>query len=44
MKPIHIDGKANEISWSKVPWTDDFIDIEGDEKANLSNSYENDLG
>jgi len=26
---IDIDGKATEISWSKVPWTDDFIDIEG---------------
>ncbi|MCD6544106.1 MAG: carbohydrate-binding family 9-like protein, partial [Flavobacteriaceae bacterium] len=29
---IYIDGKANEISWSKVPWTDNFIDIEGVKK------------
>lgn len=29
---MHIDGKANENSWSKVPWTDDFIDIEGVKK------------
>jgi len=26
---IHIDGKADESSWGKVSWTDDFIDIEG---------------
>lgn len=25
-----IDGKANEKSWQKSIWTDDFIDIEGD--------------
>ncbi len=26
---IEIDGKANEVSWEKSIWTDDFIDIEG---------------
>jgi len=28
-EPVNIDGKALETSWGKVPWTDDFIDIEG---------------
>lgn len=28
---IKIDGIANEKSWSKVPFTSDFIDIEGEE-------------
>ena len=27
--PILIDGKANEPSWSRAVWTDDFVDIEG---------------
>ncbi|GAA3562152.1 carbohydrate-binding family 9-like protein [Snuella lapsa] len=26
---IAIDGKADEASWKKAPWTNDFIDIEG---------------
>lgn len=26
---IVIDGKADEASWHKAPWSDDFIDIEG---------------
>lgn len=26
---INIDGKADEISWQKAPWSTDFIDIEG---------------
>lgn len=26
---INIDGEANESSWDKVQWTDDFIDIKG---------------
>lgn len=31
--PIHIDGKADEEAWQTAPWTDSFIDIEGDCKA-----------
>ncbi len=30
--PLSIDGKANESSWKKAEWTDDFVDIEGDKK------------
>jgi hypothetical protein len=30
--PITIDGKLDEASWSNVPWTEDFVDIEGDVK------------
>jgi hypothetical protein len=26
---ITIDGEAKEASWDKVPWSDDYIDIEG---------------
>ncbi len=29
---ISIDGKAEEISWEKAPWSDVFIDIEGEKK------------
>ncbi|WP_420603056.1 carbohydrate-binding family 9-like protein [Flagellimonas sp.] len=29
---ITIDGKADEASWQKAPWSDLFIDIEGDKK------------
>lgn len=29
---IKIDGKANETSWESAPWSDDFVDIEGDKK------------
>jgi len=29
---IDIDGRANESSWSKAEWSDDFADIEGDTK------------
>jgi hypothetical protein len=29
---ITIDGKDNETSWSKVPWTNSFSDIEGSNK------------
>ncbi|MDR2275330.1 MAG: carbohydrate-binding family 9-like protein [Sphingobacterium sp.] len=32
--PIEIDGKDNEVSWSKAPWTNAFKDIEGASKAN----------
>jgi len=31
--PITIDGRLNEESWQQVPWTEDFVDIEGDAKA-----------
>lgn len=27
-----IDGKADETSWDFAPWSDDFVDIEGDKK------------
>ena len=27
--PLQIDGKLEEIEWSKAPWTKDFVDIEG---------------
>ena len=27
---IIIDGRADEVSWQKAPWSADFIDIEGD--------------
>lgn len=30
--PITIDGRLDEPSWREVPWTDDFVDIEGDAK------------
>lgn len=30
--PIEIDGKINPSEWDKIPWTDDFTDIEGDKK------------
>nr|WP_299171944.1 carbohydrate-binding family 9-like protein [uncultured Allomuricauda sp.] len=32
MGSILIDGKANESSWTKAPWSDLFIDIEGIKK------------
>jgi len=28
--PLQIDGKLDEASWEKAPWTDEFIDIEGE--------------
>ncbi|MFI5252170.1 MAG: carbohydrate-binding family 9-like protein [Bacteroidota bacterium] len=31
---ITIDGKLNEDSWRNVPWTDDFVDIQGGSKPN----------
>lgn len=30
--PITIDGKATEDAWRKAPWTDAFVDIEGDKR------------
>jgi para-nitrobenzyl esterase len=29
---VTIDGKLNDRAWSRAPWTDDFVDIEGDAK------------
>lgn len=31
-KPVKIDGTLNDPAWKKAPWTDDFVDIEGDKK------------
>jgi len=31
-KPLTIDGKLDDEEWAKAPWTDDFVDIEGDKK------------
>jgi hypothetical protein len=31
-EPIKVDGRLDEASWSRVPWTDSFVDIEGDAK------------
>ena len=28
--PIQIDGRLDEASWQAVPWSDPFVDIEGD--------------
>lgn len=30
--PIQVDGRLDEPSWVQVPWTDPFVDIEGDKK------------
>jgi hypothetical protein len=30
--PLNIDGKLDENAWSRVPWTEDFVDIEGSKK------------
>lgn len=30
--PLVIDGKLNERAWANAPWTQDFVDIEGDVK------------
>ncbi len=29
---IQIDGRLSEPAWQRAPWTDDFVDIEGDAK------------
>jgi hypothetical protein len=28
--PVTVDGRPDEAAWRDVPWTDDFVDIEGD--------------
>lgn len=30
--PLVMDGRLKEPAWSSAPWTDDFVDIEGDAK------------
>jgi hypothetical protein len=30
--PIVIDGRPDEAAWTKAPWSDAFVDIEGDKK------------
>ena len=30
--PIVVDGKLDDETWKLAPWTDDFVDIEGDAK------------
>ena len=30
--PVVVDGKLDDASWNDAPWTDDFVDIEGDKK------------
>jgi Carbohydrate family 9 binding domain-like len=30
--PIKVDGRLDEAAWQQVPWTDAFVDIEGDVK------------
>lgn len=30
--PVSIDGSLDEAAWKAAPWTDDFVDIEGDKK------------
>jgi hypothetical protein len=32
LSPIQIDGKIDDKAWESAPWTDNFIDIEGDAK------------
>src|SRR5262245_7167233 len=29
-EPIAIDGKLDDRAWKDIPWTSDFVDIEGD--------------
>ncbi|MGH7172862.1 MAG: protein kinase domain-containing protein, partial [Gemmataceae bacterium] len=30
--PIALDGKLDDAAWKAAPWTDDFVDIEGDRR------------
>lgn len=30
--PLDIDGKLDESAWQAAPWTDEFVDIEGDKR------------
>ena len=31
-EPLVVDGRPDEAGWQQAPWTDDFVDIEGDLK------------
>jgi hypothetical protein len=31
-RPLKIDGKLDDPAWRAAPWTEDFVDIEGDRK------------
>ena len=31
-RPLEIDGILDEVAWKSAPWSDDFVDIEGDSK------------
>jgi ketosteroid isomerase-like protein/predicted peptidase len=31
-KPLQIDGRLEEADWQQARWTDEFVDIEGDQK------------
>ncbi|HZI33242.1 MAG TPA: carbohydrate-binding family 9-like protein, partial [Candidatus Binatia bacterium] len=31
--PVEIDGKLDDAGWSNAPWTDAFVDIQGDAKS-----------
>jgi hypothetical protein len=31
-KPVVINGKMDDAAWQKAPWSDNFVDIEGDKK------------
>ncbi len=30
--PLQVDGKMDDAAWADAPWTEDFVDIEGDAK------------
>lgn len=30
--PVTVDGKLDDAAWATAPWTEDFVDIEGDKK------------
>lgn len=31
-QPVVVDGKLDDAAWGNAPWTDDFVDIEGDRR------------
>src|SRR5262249_10094902 len=30
--PVTVDGRLDEMAWRDAPWTEEFVDIEGDRK------------
>ena len=38
--PITIDGTLTDAEWGAIPWTDAFVDIEGDKKPYIVYSTE----